>query len=447
MSTFITAIEIGSSKIKGAVGVVDDNRSLNILAIEEVPLNPGSVRYGCVVNVEEVGAGIARIKRLLENNPRVSPRKIIGAYVALGGRSMASHLTEASASLNPDTEITENIMVSLRNQVRSEKISSKEILDTVPVSYMVDGKTVGQPVGMLGSQVRARYNLVVSDEKNQNNLKRAFERGNLKLFGGISRILAEDALLLTRDQRKLGTLIVDFGAETTTVAIYKDNALRFLQTIPLGSHLISRDLASILNISDERAEELKINHVNLSKKLNEEDSKGPEKTLDNINYTLINNIAQARASEIIANVQHQLEDAGFKTEDLTEGVIVIGKGARLNGFKELLQKNMNMKIARPASVENIEYSYNLNVPFSESLDVVAVLAVVARNPRVTDCTELPVIEKPQPAEALAVEEKQTIAKDEKKQKKNNWKTKYTNFLNILSSEDEDFDDDNKYDEE
>lgn len=445
MSTFIIAIEIGSSKIKGAVGLLNDDRTLNVLAIEEVPLAQGSVRYGCVVNVEEVGASIAHVKRLLENNPRVSPRKIVGAYVALGGRSMASHLVEAGASLNPDTEITDSIIGSLRQQVRSEKIHTKEILDIVPVNFMVDGKTVAQPVGMLGRQVRARFNLVVCEEKNQSNLKRAFERGNLKLYGGISRILAEDAILLTRDQRKLGALIVDFGAETTTVAVYKDNALRYLQTIPLGSRLISRDLASILNISDERAEELKINHVNLAKKLNDEEPSTPRKTLDNIDYTLINNIAQARASEIISNIGHQLEEAGFRPEDLTEGVIVIGKGAKLNGFKELLQKNLNMKIAREASFENIQYSYNLNVPFFESLDVVAVLAVVGRNPKVSECTELPVVEIPAPTPPDPEPKPKGDGKN--KSKGNNIKKRVTNFLSMFSNDDDDFDDDAKYDEE
>ncbi|MBQ9073012.1 MAG: hypothetical protein IJY30_00890, partial [Muribaculaceae bacterium] len=71
---YIVAIEIGSSKIKGAIGTVDESGGLTILSIEEEKMID-YVRYGCIQNVAEVGTRVMRILRLLENHGRVSPRK------------------------------------------------------------------------------------------------------------------------------------------------------------------------------------------------------------------------------------------------------------------------------------------------------------------------------------------------------------------------------------
>ena len=78
----------------------------------------------------------------------------------------------------------------------------------------------------------------------------------MKIQDYIVRPLAEAALVLTDDERRLGCMFVDFGAETTTVAIFKNDAPAYLVTLPMGSRNITIDLTS-LNYIEERAEEIK----------------------------------------------------------------------------------------------------------------------------------------------------------------------------------------------
>lgn len=61
-------------------------------------------------------------------------------------------------------------------------------------------------------------------------------------------------LVLTSDEKKLGCMLVDFGAETTTVSMYKNGTLRYFETLPLGSRNITRDIMS-LNHTEENAEQ------------------------------------------------------------------------------------------------------------------------------------------------------------------------------------------------
>ena len=84
----IIAIEIGSSKIKGALGTYfAPTGVLTVKAVEEEPLLDW-VRYGAVSNVEETSRLVEKIIRKIEQ--RVAPGKVCSVYVALGGRSCCS---------------------------------------------------------------------------------------------------------------------------------------------------------------------------------------------------------------------------------------------------------------------------------------------------------------------------------------------------------------------
>ena len=71
----IVAIEIGSSKIKGALASVDSDNTLSVLAVEEMPVD-GIVRHGRVQNVQEVANTIRQIIQRLEQAPDISPASI-----------------------------------------------------------------------------------------------------------------------------------------------------------------------------------------------------------------------------------------------------------------------------------------------------------------------------------------------------------------------------------
>ena len=111
---YIVAFEIGSSKIRGAVGVVDNSGVVDIVATEEEKLTD-KVRYGCIQNVE-VSNALGRVVDRLEAYPRVDPREITGAYVALGGRSLQIKQVDVSISLPAEIEITRPLINDLMQQ-------------------------------------------------------------------------------------------------------------------------------------------------------------------------------------------------------------------------------------------------------------------------------------------------------------------------------------------
>lgn len=366
-SRYIVAVEIGSSKIKGIAAAVEENSRLAIVAVEETD-SADSVRHGRVQNAREVAVRVNDIIRRLENNPRLAKGVIKSVYVSNGGRSVMSSPSQAEITLGGDVEITTATLEKLHQAARYNLATDRDILAISDRRYTVDGSEVKKIVGTFGRTVRGEFTIVTASPENRRNL----ERVSIESRGGnveqlyIPRPVALADMLLTNSERQLGCVLIDFGAETTTLAVYRDNALQLMTTLPMGGVNITRDLSTGLGITLENAENIKI-----TKGRAIADSKFS--TADN-EETEINNYISARTGEIIANVVNYMDHAGIKFEDLPGGVIITGGGAKLVGLAEMLTSQTQAKV-RQANIDADICASSFGKP--DNADVIALVKYAA----------------------------------------------------------------------
>lgn len=386
---YIVAIEIGSSKIKGAVGTFDNSNTLTVLAVEEEKLTGDelgdSVRYGVIQNVDKVTGSLQRICRKLESSPNVSPRKIKGVYTSIGGRSLLASTCEVSRQYPDDIEITDAYFEQLKREARqSLTTTEKEVVDVVTRECTINNMSYKtNPVGLLGRNIKATFNLITCRTPVKRNINRVInERLGLDIHGYIVRPLAEANLVLTDEEKRLGCMLVDFGAETVSAVIYKNGALVYAATLPIGSRNITRDLMT-LNFTEERAEETK----KVSGNADIQDQSQRRKNPDGLDTTDINNYVAARAGEIVSNILEQITYAELKPADLPGGIVLVGGGSKLKGFSNLLvsQSNMKVRIGSPSGLIRISDG---RIQPNDSVDVISILAdAVKGNP--AECMERP----------------------------------------------------------
>lgn len=386
--TYVIALEIGSSKIRGAAGTVDAQGILNVVALEEEPL-VDCVRYGAIRNIEEVSRRISRIVRKIED--RLHQRKIKKVYVALGGLSYAAMPREVSRRLPEEGCFTEGLQADLRNEAFSLHVGDRDTVEVVDRRVIIDRAHMPQPVGVYGQDIKYECSLIVAPPRSRQMIRKVIEESlHLEIAGFVVRQLAEADLVVTNDERQLGVVLVDFGAETTGVSIYKHGYLIYYATLPLGSRNITIDIAS-LNFLESRAEELKKVGGNACT------DRQPSvlSSLDDVNFDEINNYVQARSGEIIANINEQIKYSGMTPAQLPGGIVIVGGGAKLAGFNERLEQETKMKvrIGSPSAYVRITDG---RIQGSEAVDAISVLYAASRR-GAEECTELP------PAPAPAVE--------------------------------------------
>lgn len=343
-SKHIAAIEIGSSRIKGIVAAVDDTAAIRVLAVEEDDSGE-NVRYGRVQNGREAGNLVNEIIRRLENNPNVAPGRITSVFVANGGRSLSSSKAEASVSLGGEAEITRQTLERLHKEARYNLATDRDVLAIAPRRFVVDNAEVKKIVGAFGNMVRGEFTIVTASPENRRALDRVSILSHDEAVPReyLVRFIAQADMALTDSDAQLGCLFIDFGAETTTLAIYKGGTLQAASVLPMGSANITLDICAGLSTTAEVAENIKI-------------SKG-RAVIDRINIQApddetreVIQFVSARAGEIVANINNFIEQAGFKPAELAAGIVITGGGARLKGFNDMLEAQTKLKV-RPAAVD------------------------------------------------------------------------------------------------
>ena len=336
---YTVAVEIGSSKIIAAIGKSRGDGMLQVIAVEQETEVEG-IRYGIIQNLEETSTSVGRLFARLEQRSGIAPRKIKGVVVGLAGRSLRNLATQVKMSLPEDTEINDDILNRLRDQaLRSTVDSSLEVIDAVPRTYKVGKTETESPKGMVGNRIEGIFDLIVCRPELKRNIRRVItDKLGLRVEGFVVTAMATGHLILSPDEQRLGCMMVDMGAQTTTVCIYKDGSLRYFATLPMGGRNITHDLTS-LGVIESRAEEIKKTSGDALA-----DENASTLTVGGLKFSDISNLVVARSEEIVANIVEQIEYAGLKESDLNGGVICIGGGSRLKGITDLLARESHLPV-------------------------------------------------------------------------------------------------------
>ena len=373
---YIVALEIGSSHIAGVVASVTAQADASIVCYHEVPI-VDCVRYGSIFNVDEVCTKTKELLRRITADRHVSPFRIDSVYLTFGGRSLHSERVAIDRDINETIPVSQDFIDTLKREAAS-KFDSKNVVEVLPSKYELDGAVVN-PIGAIGSHLHAEMNVVLCRPQMRHNLQMVFDRLQIRVNGYITTPVAAAQSLLSSEERRLGCMYVDHGAETTTVAIYKDNGLRYLNVLPMGSRNITRDLCS-LSLLDEQAEKVKINYGDAMATT----ASLPAAEIAGINAADIANYVFTRTGEMVENVYYQLQIADIPADDLKAGIVATGRGMRLKGMAERLADATKMKV-RIAQFPGIDSSSEL----SKIPQLLSVVEWISSQPTVANCMSVP----------------------------------------------------------
>lgn len=389
---YIIALEFSGTQAKGALAKASakPGTPLAIPTVEAVAHEDKSscVQYGRVHNLIDAAKDASFVIQKLENSPKICQGKVTAAYVGLAGRSLGSMRASAELALASEQEITDDILKRLIGEATKMVPGDKMALAVLPTRFIVNNQATKSPVGSLGSKIKGEFTVVTCSPINHRNLERLFnERLRLPVKEYVVTPLALADMVLGEEEKQLGCALVDLGAQTTTVSIYKDRALQHLATLPMGSNNITIDIATGLSHVKERAELVKIRQANALPE--------PVSSTD-ADANRLNCYVQARLGEIIANVAAQIEFAGFKPADLSAGFILTGRGAKLKNMAKAFESQTKMK-TRHASIPATVAVADSTIEPTDYASLISIVLAGAKDADAEGCVEMPQAEPaPQP---------------------------------------------------
>ncbi len=430
---YIVALEIGSSKIVGAIAEKTSAGYLSVRHLqEEKHLN--SVRYGIVQNVENIKNSVNRILRNLEG---MVDGRITQVYMGVSGRSLHSIVSEVNRSVGSTEPITKELIDRIIQDATSTPIRNHDTVDIVPRAFYVDKVETPVPVGQFGSSIKIKVNLIVAKPALKLNLNRLMTFG-IPAKDYIVTPLAVGKQILSDSDRELGCMLVDMGAETTTVTIYKNKALIYLSTLPLGGRNLTTDIMIGLKVLEETAENVKKNINNPLDPSNVSDV-----TIEGVSAREAACYISARTGEIIANINQQLADAGVTSNDI-QSIVLIGGGAHLGGLQQKMEETIKIKVRLGQNPPTLNI-LNPEINRMEYIEVFSLLAQAAEMIESGDtCIELnkyedgPTFESPNGPSPNYTEPERPVdrePKSKKPKKPNRWKKWTDNLLSLMSEDD------------
>ena len=344
---FIAAIELGSSKITGVAGKKNSDGSMQVLAYAQEDSST-FIRKGVIFNLDKTAQSLTSIINRLEGELKNSIAKV---YVGIGGQSLRTVRNVVSRDLEEEAIISEELVSAIGDENIAIPVVDMDILDVAPQEYKVGNNLQANPVGLVGSHIEGRFLNIVARASVRKNLEHCFQQAKIDIADQLIAPLVTANAVLTESERRSGCALIDFGADTTTISVYKNNILRFLTVLPLGGNSITRDITT-LQMEEEEAERLKKAYGDA---LYEEDPEQEEATckLDDDNRIIkvadLNNVIEARAEEIVANVWNQIQLSSYE-DKLLAGIILTGGAANLKNLDETLRKRSKIEKIRMAKL-------------------------------------------------------------------------------------------------
>lgn len=346
---FIIAIELGSSKMTGIAGKKNVDGSINVLAVAKED-STSCIRKGVVYNIDKTTTCITNLVNKLRNNLQT---EIAQVYVGVGGQSLRSTKNTIVRDLAADTIVSQDMVDSIMDGNRAMTYPEHVILEASVQEYKVDQQYQSDPVGIECHRLEGNILNILWKRQFYRNLKKCLDNAGIHVAEMYLAPLALADNVLTDTERRTGCLLVDLGADTTTVAVYSRNILRHLAVIPLGAANITKDVAS-LQIDDSEAEKLKVAHGHAIAELKNDNTDDPELRIGgdrSVTQSKLDEIVSARAEEIIENVWYQVP-AEYR-DKLLAGIVITGGGSNLAATEKAFKQYTGIDKVRTAGFVNL----------------------------------------------------------------------------------------------
>ena len=367
----IVVIETGSWVVSGAAGYKRSDGTLEVVAYASEPSGE-FIRNGVVRNIDRTAQCLTNIINMLEGELKnVTIDKV---YVGFGGYTLHSIHNRVERGFDEETRVTAEMVDSMTEEQREFIVSDKTVIKVIPQEYNVDSLMTSEPVGYNCRHIVGEYLNLVTRFTMMDNLVAAFEMAKLDYIDDFVTPLRLAETILTPTERNLGCTLVDIGADSTTVSIYKGGRLRFLSVIPLGDRLITADLVT-LGIGEEEAERIK-RTIGLTTGGSDDATYRVESGND-IKLKNISLVIRARMQEILVNVSNQVMLSGFSDDKLSSGYIFTGGALEIPNAETYIRNQKvkvfpSVRVATPG--ENVRWTAKERPTVSKQLVMAALIA-------------------------------------------------------------------------
>ena len=246
-------IDIGSSKICCMIGEADGIGGVRLLG-HGTHASAG-IRTGEVSDLEALSTAIGKTVQIAEREAGIS---VQSASIVVPGGKPISVIHKQSLTLSDAVVRRRDIDRLMARDDATAVPPGYQPMHVQTLQYGLDEvRGITDPRGMRGTVLSVDYTIICGLRISLANFREALALNHLETERFLHAGYASGIACLTPEERDLGSVIIDMGGGTTSIAIFMEGKLVYVDTITVGGNHVTTDIARILSTPLGDAERLK----------------------------------------------------------------------------------------------------------------------------------------------------------------------------------------------
>jgi cell division protein FtsA len=362
---YICALDIGSDKVVCLIAQsVPVDGQIDVLGVGYQQAQ--GIKKGMITDVESATQCIQSAVLKAEKEAQLHVSSVI---VNVSSSKLVSKIIQSKIEIEDDHLVTSSDIKRLVDQtLKQVDLADQEVILQMPLYYILDDQELEDPRGLSGKILGVKLHLLCLPVSHMKNLETVLNKCRLGIDYKVATPYASALACLTEEEKKIGAVLIDIGADTTSIALYLNNILNAIATLPLGGNLITKDIAQGLMTSFSEAERLKtLEGAAFSSPKDENETLNIRvvgESQDNAVYSstkaYLNDIIESRVEEMLETIQMYLSSVSQYGHIATQHVVLTGGASRLEGLREKTASALqaHVQLSGPVHVRGLPADWN-----------------------------------------------------------------------------------------
>lgn len=357
----IAALDVGTTKVACFIAQSGEDGDLQVIGVGHH--RSRGMRNGQVANLDEVETSVREAVEAAEQMANV---RVEHVFLNMSCGTPRSTRIDVELAVSGHQIRDADVRRVLDHGSAMFDAADRELIHCIPTGYSIDGGNgIIDPRGMYGEKLGVNIHLVTAGIGPMRNLATVIDRCDLDIKDRVVSPYASGLACLVDDEKDMGVTVIDMGGGTTSIAVFMESQVAFVETIGIGGNHVTNDIAKGLSTPVAKAERLKTVYgtVAMTPGDSRELLKVPlvgeddENNASEVPKSMLVQIIQPRIEETLELVRSQLEASGF-SKSAGRRVVLTGGASQLEGLRDLaeLVLDKQVRLGRPKMIRGLPES-------------------------------------------------------------------------------------------
>jgi cell division protein FtsA len=352
----VAALDVGSSKVSCFIARIDGRGAIRVIGIGHHESK--GVRAGAVVDMDTAERSI---RAAVDGAEHLAGQTVDSVIVTSAGGHLASHTVGIEVGVAGRQIADYDVNRGLAEARAHIEPGEREVVHAVPIHFSVDDSHgIRDPRGMYATRLGVNLHIVTAATGVVRNLTACVGRGDLAIERQVVAPYAAGLASLVQDELDLGVVLLDMGGGTTSIGVFGGGQLVYADSVPVGGHHITQDIARGLGTPLNHAERMKTLYGSAlpsatdDRDVMEIPQVGEDEGAAQVPRSALTGIIQPRVEETLEYVRDKLEASGA-ARAAGRRVVLVGGASQLQGMREFAGRILNkqVRMGRPLGLSGL----------------------------------------------------------------------------------------------